>query len=72
MASVLKVRLGESEGLDPGTAIVVEKKNLAPTGRVSVTITNEETSTSVELTGERARQVAMALISAFGSGGDAG
>lgn len=68
----MKVRLDEDEGLDPGTAIEVEKSNQSPSERVSVTIWNGEAHASVELTGERARQVAMALISAFGGGGDAG
>lgn len=72
MTSMLKVRVDESEGLKAGTAIEVEARNLSPTGRVSVTIWNEETSASVELDGARARQVAMALITAFGGGGDAG
>lgn len=72
MSSLLKVRIDEGEGLAAGTAIVVEARTLSPSGKVSVTIWNDEVSTSVELNGERARQVAMALISAFGGGGDAG
>ena len=72
MPSLLKVRLDEKDGLQAGTSIEVEKRNQEPSGLVSVTIWNEETSTSVELTGERARQIAMALISGFGGGGDAG
>lgn len=68
----MKVRLDENEGLDAGKAIQVEKSNQSSSGRVSVTIWNGEEHLSVELTGERARQVAMALISAFGGGGDAG
>ena len=68
----MKIRLGEKEGLDAGKAIEVEARNQSPSGRVCVTIWNDQTHTSVELTGERARQVAMALITAFGGGGDAG
>ena len=70
----MKIRLDENEGLDAGKAIEVEKQgeNLSPSGRVSVTIWNGGEHTSVELTAERAQQVAMALIKAFGGGGDAG
>ena len=68
----MKIRLAEKEGLDAGKAIEVEARNQSPSGRVSVTIWNGAEHTSVELTAERARQVAMALITAFGGGGDAG
>ncbi|MDO9383714.1 MAG: hypothetical protein Q7T86_12700 [Hyphomicrobiaceae bacterium] len=72
MGSMLKVRLDADEGLKAGTAIQVESRNLSPDTPVCVTISNEEVSTSVELNGEQARQLAMALISACGGGGDAG
>lgn len=68
----MKIRLDEGDGLDTGSAIEVEARNLTPSGRVSVTIWNGKEHTSVELTAERARQIAMALIAAFGGGGDAG
>jgi hypothetical protein len=68
----MKIRLDQNEGLDPGNAIEIEARNRSPSGCVSVTIWNGATHTSVELPAERARQVAMALISAFGGGGDAG
>ena len=68
----MKIRLDEKEGLSTGQAIEVECSNRSRSGHVTVTVWNEEAHTSVDLTAERARQVAMALISAFGGGGDAG
>lgn len=68
----MKIRLDEKEGMGPGQAIEVETTQKTPTTLVSVTIWNDDTSTSIELNGERARQIAMALISGTGGGGDAG
>jgi hypothetical protein len=68
----MKVRVDDTKGLEAGKAIEVYKSNQSSSGLVSVTIWNGDIYTSVELTGERARQVAMALIVAFGGGGDAG
>lgn len=68
----MKIRLDQDEGMDAGKAIEVEASDRTPSGVVSVTIWNGSSHTSIELTAERARQVAMALIAAFGGGGDAG
>lgn len=66
----MKIRLDQQEGLHPGHAIEIAGGK--PSAHVAVTIWNDDTHTSVQLSAERARQVAMALISAFGGGGDAG
>jgi hypothetical protein len=68
----MKIRLDEKDGLDSGKAIEIQARNQSPSGRVTVTVWNDEVHTSVELNGQRARQIAMALIVAFGGGGDAG
>lgn len=69
----MKIRLSEKEGLADGTSIELEAgESRTPDSRVTLGIWNGDTYTSVELTAERARQVAAALISAGGGGGDAG
>lgn len=68
----MRIKLDEKEGLETGCAIQVEKRDQSPNGRVSVSVWNGKEHASVDLGPERARQVAMALITAFGGGGDAG
>jgi len=68
----MKIRLDHKEGLGAGQAIEVEATSRSPSGCVTVTVWNGGNHASVDLTAERARQIAMALISAFGGGGDAG
>lgn len=68
----MKIRLDEKEGLREGQAIEVEASSRSPSGCVTVTIKNGAAQASVDLPAERARQIAMALITAFGGGGDAG
>jgi len=68
----MKIRLDEDHGVPTDSAIEVAAEKLTPSGRVTVTIWNGDTSTSIELPAEQARQVAAALIAAFGGGGDAG
>lgn len=69
----MKIRLDEKEGLAAGTAIEIDAgESRTPTSRVTVGIWNGEQCASVELTAERARQIAAALIGTGGGGGDAG
>lgn len=69
----MKIRLDEEEGLAAGTAIEVEAgESRTPESRVTVGIWNDDVYASVELTAERARQLAAALISTSTGGSDAG
>lgn len=68
----MKIRLDKAQGIAPGNAIEVEADKRTPSGCACVTIWNDETHTSIALTAEQARQVASALIAAFGGGSDAG
>jgi hypothetical protein len=70
---VMKIRLDENDGLAPGTSIEVEAgESRTPSTCVTVGIWNGEQYGSVQLTAERARQIAAALLATGGGGGDAG
>ncbi len=68
----MKIRLDQNEGIDAGKAIEVEAHDRTPSGRVSLTIWNGAKHAKIALTAKQAQQVSMALIAAFGGGGDAG
>jgi hypothetical protein len=68
----MKIRLDEKEGLAADTAIEIDgKESRTPSSVVTVGIWNGERYASVELTAERARQIAAALIGIGGGGGHA-
>ena len=69
----MKIRLDEKEGLAADTAIEIDgKESRTPSSIITVGIWNGERYTSIELTAERARQIAAALIGTGGGGGDGG
>ena len=69
----MKIRLDEKEGLAADTAIEIDgKDSRTPTSVITIGIWNGERYASVELTADRARQIAAALIGTGGGGGDAG